>query len=187
MSFSEILAISFAVAMDAFAISICKGLSLKKTNIKHMVITGLYFGIFQSLMPFIGFILGASFRDLIMSIDHWIAFVILGFLGANMIKEAITGTCPIDPSLTFKVMLPLAIATSIDALAVGITLSLLKVNLVLAISSMGIVTFIFSAIGIKIGNIFGARSKMFAEIIGGVVLILMGCKILVEHLGLLSF
>ncbi|MDO4662937.1 MAG: manganese efflux pump MntP family protein [Tissierellia bacterium] len=185
MNTIEIFAVSLAVAMDAFAVSICKGLSIRKTNVTHMLKAGLYFGFFQALMPFLGFILGVRFKDLIMNVDHWIALVLLSLIGVNMIKESRSGSCSTDPSMGFKKMITLAIATSIDAMAVGITMSILNVNLIFAISMMGIVTFILSALGIKLGNIFGSRSKTTAEMIGGFVLIIIGVKILLEHLGIL--
>lgn len=189
MGIFELLATAVALSMDAFAVAICKGLSTGKVKIKHMVITGAWFGGFQALMPFIGYLLGSAFRKYITPVDHWIAFVLLGLLGANMIKEAFSAEeeCT-DSSLGFKVMLLMAIATSIDALAVGITFALLPdVNIWLAVGSIGVITFTLSAIGVKVGSVFGAKNKKYAELAGGIVLILIGAKILLEHLGVLIF
>lgn len=186
MGFVEILLIGISLAADAFAVAVCKGLSLKKFSIKKGLIVGLYFGIFQGLMPVIGYLLGTTFKDLITSIDHWIAFVLLGTIGANMIREAFSKdeeSC--NDKVDFKTMLPLAIATSIDALAIGITFAFLKVNIILSSSIITITTFILSVVGVAIGNKFGTKYKSKAEFIGGLVLILMGIKILLEHLGIL--
>lgn len=186
MSVFELFTIGVGLAMDAFAVSVCKGLSMKKLTVKKAGIVGLYFGVFQALMPAIGFILGVGFKDSITAIDHWIAFVLLGLIGGNMIKEALGGdeeNC--DDDLSFKTMLMLAIATSIDALAVGITFAFLSVNILEAIAIIGITTFLISVIGVKIGNVFGLRYKSKAEFVGGVILILMGLKILLEHLGVI--
>lgn len=185
MSFTGLLILAIALSMDAFAVSICKGLSMPKLNKKHAVIVGLYFGFFQGLMPVAGYFLGFYFIGAIASIDHWIAFILLSVIGINMIKEAMT-TCPCDDELNacvdVKTMLVLAIATSIDALAVGITFAFLQVHLLTAVSLIGITTFILSIIGVKVGNVFGTRYKNKAEIMGGIVLILIGLKILIEHL-----
>lgn len=185
----ELIATAIALSMDAFAVAICKGLSTEKVKIKHMLITGAWFGGFQALMPLIGYILGSTFEKYITNIDHWIAFVLLGLLGANMIKEAFSKEEEnADASLCFSVMLTMAIATSIDALAVGITFALLPdVNIWVAIGSIGLITFTLSAIGVKVGSVFGAKHKRFAELAGGVVLIIIGTKILLEHLGVLVF
>jgi len=175
--------------MDAFAVAICKGLSLRKLTVKNAVLVGLYFGLFQAGMPLIGYFLGSSFADLISSIDHWIAFVLLGIIGINMIRESRgdDDECECcDPSLGFKTMVVLAIATSIDALVVGVTFAFLKVDILPAVAFIGVITFTLSALGVKIGNVFGAKFKSKAELLGGVVLILMGCKILLEHLGILG-
>ena len=228
MSLIELFILAVGLSMDAFAVSICKGLSLRTVSLKECSKVGLYFGGFQAGMPLIGFILGVQFKDYITSIDHWIAFVLLALIGANMIKEALSdddeeeeseirnlkrgpeeGTigvysldsCSISPTgqvalsrekdsvmkdiLGFKTMFLLAIATSIDALAMGVTFAFLNVKIVPAISFIGIVTFTCSAIGVKIGNVFGLKYKSKAEIVGGVILILLGCKILVEHLGII--
>ena len=179
---------ALGLSMDAFAVSICKGLALKKIDFKKHLLVGLWFGGFQALMPLIGYLLGINFTDYITSIDHWIAFILLGFIGLNMIKESLQKDeceeCS-DDSLSFKSMLILAIATSIDALAVGITFAFLEVNIVTAVSSIGIITFVLSAIGVKVGHVFGSRFKSKAELAGGIVLILLGVKILLEHLGIL--
>ena len=189
MGFFELVVTAVALAMDAFAVAICKGLSTEKVKIKHMAITGLWFGGFQALMPLIGFLLGSTFEKYITAYDHWIAFALLGLLGANMIKEALSGCdeCA-DSSLAFKVMLVMALATSIDALAVGITYALLpNVNIWIAIGSIGVITFVLSALGVKIGSVCGAKHKKLAELSGGVILILIGTKILLEHLGVIAF
>ncbi len=173
--------------MDAFAVSICKGLSVSEVKKKHYLITGLYFGGFQALMPTIGYLLGVNFKDTIEKIDHWIGFGLLLLIGLNMIKESRECSEAMDDSFSFRAMLPLAIATSIDALAVGVTFAFLNVDIIPAVSFIGVTTFLFSAVGIKIGNIFGAKYKSRAEFAGGVVLILMGLKILLEHLGVINF
>lgn len=183
MSIWELFIIAVGLSMDAFAVSICKGLSVKKLKPKHAAITGLYFGGFQFAMPLIGYFLGIQFKQLIISIDHWIAFVLLGFIGGNMIREALSKEeDELNDSFDIKTMTPLAIATSIDALAVGVTFACLDVSIVPAVSFIGVTTFILSAIGLKIGNVFGAKYKSKAELAGGIVLVLMGIKILVEHL-----
>lgn len=173
--------------MDAFAVSVCKGLAMPKCTFKKVAIVGLWFGGFQALMPAIGYILGAQFQEAIASIDHWIAFVLLALIGGNMIHEALDNDEEeADASLDVKTMFLLAVATSIDALAIGITFAFLKVNIIPAVCFIGIVTFIISFAGVKIGNVFGARYKNKAEIVGGVILILLGLKILLEHLGFLG-
>lgn len=173
--------------MDAFAVSVCKGLAMPKCTFKKAAIVGLWFGGFQALMPAIGYILGAQFQEAIASIDHWIAFVLLALIGGNMIHEALDNDEEeADASLNVKTMFLLAVATSIDALAIGITFAFLKVNIIPAVCFIGIVTFIISFAGVKIGNVFGARYKNKAEIVGGVILILLGLKILLEHLGFLE-
>lgn len=172
--------------MDAFAVSVCKGLAMPKCTFKKAAIVGLWFGGFQALMPAIGYVLGAQFQETIASIDHWIAFVLLALIGGNMIHEALDNDEEeADASLDVKTMFLLAVATSIDALAIGITFAFLKVNIIPAVCFIGIVTFIISFAGVKIGNVFGARYKNKAEIVGGVILILLGLKILLEHLGFL--
>ncbi len=187
MSVTEIFVIAVGLSMDAFAVAVCKGLSLYKMKPKHAVITGIYFGGFQALMPLIGYFLGKQFESLITSIDHWIAFALLGLIGANMIRESRSKAESLNDSLSPKTMLPLAVATSIDALAVGITLAFLKVNIVYSVSFIGVITFALSCAGVKIGNVFGAKYKSKAELAGGIVLILMGTKILLEHLGIINF
>ncbi len=183
MGIIEILLISISLAMDAFAVSICKGVSMKKMNWKKAIIIGLYFGGFQMLMPIIGYMLGKGFENVVASIDHWIAFILLAGIGANMIKEAFSDESDkVNDNIDVKTMILLAIATSIDALAVGITFAFLKVNLILAISLIGIVAFTLSVIGTKIGNRFGDKYGNKACLVGGVILILMGIKILIEHL-----
>ena len=186
MGIIEIVILSLGLAMDAFAVAICKGLSMQKMNWKNACIIGVYFGGFQALMPAIGYLLGISFQDKICSIDHWIAVILLGIIGLNMIKDAISKENEKqNDSIKFKDMLILAIATSIDALAVGITFAFFKVNIILAISLIGIITFTISFIGVKIGNVFGDKYEKKAEFTGGLILILLGIKILLEHLAIL--
>ena len=188
MGFPELFILAVGLSMDAFAVSICKGLSIRALMPRHAVIVGLWFGAFQALMPLIGWLLGASFADKIAAVDHWIAFVLLSIIGGNMIKEALgkdEEDC--DPSLAPMTMLLLAVATSIDALAVGVTFAFLRVDILPAIALIGACTFIISAAGVKVGNVFGTRYKSKAELFGGVVLVLIGLKILLEHLGLLPF
>lgn len=185
MGILEILLISLGLAMDSFAVAICKGLSMKKMDWKKAIIVGLYFGGFQALMPLIGYFLGITFQDLVTAVDHWVAFILLVFIGGNMIKEALSKECEEhDDSVNFKTMVVLAIATSIDALAVGITFAFLKANLIISVITIGIIAFILSIIGVKIGNKFGDKYEKKAECIGGIILILMGVKILLEHLGI---
>ena len=187
MGFFEIFMIGVGLSMDAFAASVCKGLSMRKAEVKNILIIALFFGGFQALMPAIGYVLGAQFQEAIASIDHWIAFVLLALIGGNMIHEALDNDEEeADASLNVKTMFLLAVATSIDALAIGITFAFLKVNIIPAVCFIGIVTFIISFAGVKIGNVFGARYKNKAEIVGGIILILLGLKILLEHLGFLE-
>lgn len=190
MSLAELFIIAVGLSMDAFAVAVCKGLSVYKLKSKHMLITGLWFGGFQGLMPLIGYFLGSTFEKYITPIDHWIAFVLLGLIGMNMIKESFgkeEEDCS-DASFSIKTMFVMAVATSIDALAVGITFALLPdVNITAAVLFIGVITFILSCIGIKIGNVFGAKFKSKAEFAGGAILILMGAKILFEHLGIINF
>lgn len=188
MGLLELIILAVGLAMDAFAVSICKGLSIQSLKLRQALIVGLWFGVFQALMPTVGYLLGSAFTDLIESVDHWIAFVLLAIIGGNMIREGVKGdeeSC--DPSLFFGVMLMLAVATSIDALAVGVTFAFLRVDILPAVTLIGVITFFISAAGVKIGNLFGARYKSKAEIFGGVVLVLIGGKILLEHLGILTF
>ena len=189
MTIFEIIIMAIALAMDAFAVAICKGLATGKVKVKHMLVVGLWFGTFQALMPFIGCTVGAAFLSYIEAVDHWIAFVLLGLIGGNMIKEALSKEeecdCT-DASLSFKVMLTMAVATSIDALAAGVGMSVDldgMGQILIAVSSIGVITFLLSAIGVKIGSVFGSKYKFLAELSGGVVLVLMGTKILLEHLG----
>ena len=187
MGLIELFLIAVGLSMDAFAVSVCKGLAMPKCTFKKAAIVGLWFGGFQALMPAIGYILGAQFQETNASIDHWIAFVLLALIGGNMIHEALDNDEEeADASLNVKTMFLLAVATSIDALAIGITFAFLKVNIIPAVCFIGIVTFIISFAGVKIGNVFGARYKNKAEIVGGVILILLGLKILLEHLGFLG-
>ena len=187
MGLIELFLIAVGLSMDAFAVSVCKGLAMPKCTFKKAAVVGLWFGGFQALMPAIGYILGAQFQEAIASIDHWIAFVLLALIGGNMIREALVDDEEeADASLDVKTMFLLAVATSIDALAIGITFAFLKVNIIPAVCFIGSVTFIISFAGVKIGNVFGARYKNKAEIVGGVILILLGLKILLEHLGFLG-
>lgn len=187
MSLAELFIIAVGLSMDAFAVSVCKGLSVQKMKLGHALTCGIYFGGFQALMPFIGYLLGSQFESMITQIDHWIAFVLLGIIGFNMVKESReTEEEKLDCSFGVKAMIPLAIATSIDALAVGVTFAFLKVDIFWAVTFIGVVTFVLSAIGVKVGNVFGMRYKSKAELAGGVILILMGAKILAEHLGFLG-
>ena len=192
MGFWELLSLAIGVSMDAFAVSICKGLCMKKSSLKACVICGSWFGGFQALMPLIGFFLGSLFAKYIVAVDHWVAFVLLAIIGANMLKEAFTKDececCDASGAdLSFKTMFVMAIATSIDALAVGISLAMAgNVNIFTAIALIGVFTFFMSAVGVQIGNIFGSRFEKPAQIAGGVILVLLGAKILLEHLGILG-
>jgi putative Mn2+ efflux pump MntP len=184
MSLLELFIIAVGLSMDAFAVSICKGLCMPKMNWKNAIIIGLYFGGFQSGMPFIGYLLGSQFKEAITSFDHWIAFILLAAIGFNMIKESFqkeAEECE-DSPLSLKVMIPLAVATSIDALAVGVTFAFLQVQIVPAVSFIGVTTFTLSVLGVKVGNVFGTRYKSKAEFAGGLILILMGIKILLQHI-----
>lgn len=187
MGLVEIILIAVSLAMDAFAVSICKGLSMKKMDWKKAIIIALYFGLFQGGMPLIGYLLGVGFEESIKFIDHWIAFGLLAFIGGNMIKEALSKNedDEVDDKVDFKTMIVLAIATSIDALAIGVTFAFLNVNIVLAVSLIAAITFVISCIGVKLGNVFGDKYEKKAELAGGIVLILIGLKILLEHLGIL--
>ena len=187
MGLLELFVIAVGLSMDAFAVSICKGLSARELKPKHALTVGVYFGGFQMLMPLIGFALGVRFQSFITSIDHWIAFVLLGLIGANMIRESRKQDEEnLSDSFSFGAMLPLAVATSIDALAVGVTFAFLQVSILPAVCFIGATTFILSCIGIRIGHVFGLKYKSRAELFGGAVLILMGTKILLEHLGVLG-
>lgn len=186
MPFFELFIIAIGLAMDAFAVSVCKGLSLEEISFDKSAIVGGYFGFFQGFMPIIGYLLGIRFRGSIEAIDHWIAFVLLFIIGANMIKEAlIEDSCSVDNSLSIKTMVVLAIATSIDALAIGITFAILKVNIITSAIIIGVVTFAISFMGVNIGYEFGCKYKYKAEIFGGIILIFMGTKILLTHLGII--
>ena len=191
--FIELFLMGIGLSMDAFAVSVCKGLGMVKVNKKQTVTIGLFFGGFQALMPFIGWVLGRQFEHYIKSIDHWVAFVLLCLIGGNMLKEGLSrdeereGQAE-NVSFGFKAMLMLAVATSIDALAVGITFALLPdVDIFSAVGLIGCTTFCLSALGLKVGNIFGLKYKSKAEVAGGIILILMGLKILLEHLGVINF
>ena len=188
MSFVELLLIAIGLSMDAFSVSICKGLTTKKFSWRMALVCGLWFGFFQALMPIIGYFLGAQFQEMIEAYDHWIAFGLLFLIGANMIREAVWGKEESqDGSLGFKTMLLLAIATSIDALAVGVSFACIRVKLWSSVIVIGLTTFAFSVLGVKIGNVFGSKYEKSAEIIGGIMLILIGLKILLEHLGMIAF
>ena len=187
MSLLELFLLAIGLSMDAFAVSVCKGLSVRRGSMKQALTVGIWFGGFQALMPFLGYLLGITFSSLITSIDHWIAFVLLGIIGSSMIKESREDEEEeLSASFDMKTMLALAVATSIDALAVGVTFAFLHVNIVWAVTFIGCTTFVLSAVGVKVGNIFGMKYKSRAELAGGVILILMGVKILLEHLGFLG-
>lgn len=188
MSLFELFLIAVGLSMDAFAVAICKGLAMQKAGWKSMALVGLWFGGFQALMPVIGYIVGVQFKEAITAVDHWIAFGLLAVIGGNMIREALSGEEESeDASLAAKTMVLLALATSIDALAVGVGFAFLDVNITAAAGFIGAVTFVLSAVGVKVGSVFGAKYKSRAEITGGVILILMGVKILLEHLGIIAF
>ena len=186
MSLWELFLVAVGLSMDAFAVSVCKGLSVPKVTIRHSLICGIYFGLFQALMPLLGWLLGVQFQGMITSVDHWIAFVLLAIIGTNMIRESRSEEGDVDSSFTLRAMLPLAVATSIDALAVGVTFAFLRVLILPAVVFIGLTTFLLSAAGVRVGAVFGARFRWGAELAGGVILILMGTKILLEHLGLLG-
>ena len=193
LMFIELFLLGIGLAMDAFAVSVCKGLGMRRLNKKQTLIIGLYFGGFQALMPLIGWLLGSQFQKYITSIDHWIAFILLSFIGGKVMIEAIREwneeetVDVMDAPLDHKNMLVLAVATSIDALAVGITFAFLDTPIIEAITIIGITTMIISIIGAVVGNFFGSRYKSKAEFIGGLILVLLGLKILLEHLGILVF
>ena len=190
MNLFELLLIAVGLSMDAFSVSVCKGLTTKKFSWRMALVCGLWFGLFQALMPVVGFYLGSQFQGFIDNYAHWIAFGLLLLIGANMIREAVwgddekeEGSCALD----FKTMLLLAVATSIDALAVGVSFACIQVNIWIAISIIGVVTFLFSMLGVKIGNMFGSKYEKSAGITGGIILILIGLKILLESLGIIGF
>ena len=193
MGIGELVLLAIGLSMDAFAVSICKGLSMKKATLKAQAICGGWFGGFQALMPLVGFFLGTLFAEAIEAVDHWVAFILLAIIGVNMLREAFDRTCDVnedcgenaDPSV--KTMFLMAVATSIDAVAVGISLAMAgDVNIWLAITLIGVITFLMSAMGVKVGNVFGSRFEKKAEAAGGIILILLGAKILLEHLGVIG-
>ena len=191
MSFASLLLLAIGLSMDAFAVAVCKGLATRELKWKHMVIVGLWFGGFQALMPTIGYFLGSMFEQYITAVDHWVAFILLGCISVNMLKEAFDKDCDCceehNADLSVKTMFVMAVATSIDALAVGISLAMAgNVNIWLAAAFIGICTCGFSAVGVKIGNVFGAKFEKKAQIAGGAILILIGLNILLEHLGILA-
>lgn len=188
MGLGELILIAVGLSMDAFAVAICKGLSIRKLRWKNTALVGLYFGLFQALMPTVGYLLGSVFADAVAHIDHWIAFFLLGAIGINMIRESLHDTeenC--NPSLCFRDMVLLALATSIDALAIGVSFAFLQVDILPAVSIIGTITFLLSMLGMQLGHMFGSRFQSKAELLGGCVLIFLGAKILLEHLGLLPF
>ena len=190
MGFLELFLTGVGLSMDAFAVSICKGLCMRRVNYKHTFLIALFFGGFQALMPLAGWLLGRQFEQYIVAVDHWIAFGLLAIIGGNMLREACkeeddAPSCDVDPKLDLKELTLMAIATSIDALAVGISFAFLRVSIVPAISIIGVTTFVISAAGIYIGAFFGSRFQKWAELAGGIILILIGLKILLEHLGIL--
>ena len=190
MNFIELLLIAIGLSMDAFSVSICKGLTTKKFSWRMALICGLWFGGFQVLMPIVGYFLGAQFQEMIEAYDHWIAFSLLFLIGANMIREAVWGKKEEgenNGALDFKTMFLLAIATSIDALAVGVSFACIQVKLWSSVIIIGLTTFVFSVLGVKIGNVFGSKYEKSAGVVGGIILILIGLKILLEHLGVISF
>ena len=192
MGFLELLLLAVGLSMDAFAVSVCKGLCMRKADLRAQAICGAWFGGFQGLMPLIGFLLGTLFADAIVAVDHWVAFVLLALIGANMLKEALgkeeCDCCDTNEAdLSPKTMFVMAVATSIDAMAVGISLAMAgNVNIVTAVLLIGVTTFLLSGVGVKVGNIFGSRFEKKAQLLGGVILILLGTKILLEHLGILA-
>lgn len=185
MGLVELFILAVGLSMDAFAVSVCKGLSLGKIQKRHMCIAGAWFGGFQVLMPLIGYFFGSFFADMITKFSHWVAFVLLLVIGGSMVKESFEKDEEVDASMTVKSMLILAVATSIDALAVGVSFAFLKVNIVPAVTFIGVITFVCSAVGIKIGSLFGTKYKGKAEFFGGIILILIGLKILSDGLGII--
>ena len=191
MGLGELLLLAVGLSMDAFAVSVCKGLAMKKATLKAELTCGMWFGGFQAMMPTIGFFLGTLFADAIKAVDHWVAFILLAIIGANMLKEAFSKEedcgCGENADMSVKTMFVMAVATSIDALAVGISLAMAgNVNILMAALLIGICTFSLSAVGVKIGNVFGSRYEKKAQVAGGIILILLGLKILLEHLGILA-
>ena len=182
MTIAEIFIIAVGVSMDAFAVSICKGLSVRKLKAEHVVKAGLWFGGFQALMPLLGYYVGVHFSGMVSTVDHWIAFVLLGIIGFNMIKESREGEEEdLAPDFSFRTMLAMAVATSVDALAIGVSFAFLKIDIWISVLLIGITTCLFSMIGINIGNVFGSKFKSTAELLGGIILVVMGVKILIEH------
>ncbi len=184
MALWELLMTAVGLSMDAFAISICKGLSVERLEKKHYLITGLWFGGAQAVMPLLGFLLGTGFQSFVERIDHWIAFALLGIIGLGMVKESREPTKPLEASFSAKAMFPLAIADSIDALAAGVTFAFLEVSIIPAVLLIGVITFAFSWLGVWLGSRFGEKYRVRAELTGGLILIIMGVKILLEHLGI---
>ncbi|MDR0861635.1 MAG: manganese efflux pump MntP family protein [Oscillospiraceae bacterium] len=185
MNFIELFLLAVGLSMDAFAVSVCAGLSLDKATLKNAAIVALYFGFFQAAMPLVGYLVGSQFSDLISAYDHWVAFVLLAFIGGKMIRDSLSQDCESDDGITtpsVRKMLPLAVATSIDALAVGVSFAFLEVSIVPAVSFIGVVTFALSLVGVQVGKAFGSRFKSKAELVGGIILVGMGAKILIEHL-----
>lgn len=188
MNLFSVFLVGLGLSMDAFAAAICKGLAIKKNFLEKSLVIALFFGVFQGLMPYIGYLLGSIFAEKLQAIDHWIAFILLGVIGLNMIREARDKTCPIEEDrLDIKNLFVLAIATSIDALAVGVSFAFLEIKISLAVLVIGLTTFAISFVGVQIGKFFGIALKDKAQITGGIILILLGVKILAQHLGLLSF
>lgn len=186
MTLFNLFLIAVGLSMDAFAVSVCKGLAMEKAPLKKAAVAGLWFGSFQAIMPLIGYLLGSQFEKYITSIDHWIAFVLLSLIGSNMIRESFSKEEEeTSGTMHFKEMFLLAVATSIDALAVGITFAFLRVDILPAVCFICVITFVLSVAGVKVGNLFGSRYKSKAELAGGIILILIGIKILLEHLGIL--
>lgn len=182
MHIAEILILAVGVSMDAFAVSICKGLSVRTLQPKHAALTALWFGGFQALMPLVGYYMGVSFADFVSSVDHWIAFILLGIIGGNMIKESFSkDECEHSPDFSAKAMFPMAVATSIDALAIGVSLAFLRADIWSSVLIIGLITGVFSAAGVCLGKFFGCRFKSGAEFVGGFILVAMGLKILLEH------
>ena len=191
MGLLELFLIAVGLSMDAFAVAVCQGLCMPKLNLRHGAVIALFFGGFQALMPILGWVLGSQFASYIQNIDHWVAFVLLALIGGNMIREAMSPedeetACAVDYWLDYKQLFLMAIATSIDALAVGVTFAFLRVKIVPAVTLIGCTTFCLSLVGVVVGNFFGARYKRRAEFTGGIILVLLGLKILLEHLGILG-
>lgn len=186
MSLVSLFVLAVGLSMDAFAVSVCKGLATQKLSFKKILLCGAWFGGFQALMPTIGYLLGSTFEQYITAFDHWIAFALLSLIGLNMLRESRSKEVEeVSDSFAFKTMLVMAVATSIDALAVGVTFAFLNVNIIAAALFIGVTTFVLSAVGVRIGNLFGAKYKSTAEMVGGIILILLGIEILLEHLGVL--